>query len=242
MGDSLLKLPKFSNSKYVIIAILIIVTLFYIDTTEIKHSNGAVSITNLSNTYVDGLSKNILRFHVIANSDSADDQRVKLKVRDAILASYKNTMTKCKNKNEAIKFLNEKKLSIEKTADQILAQNNKNYKAISMIGDFPFPSKAYGDIVLPPGKYSALRVVLGEGKGRNWWCVMFPPLCFIDITMSNATEQSDKTLLKAIDKKTLNKIKLKNNTSSSYQYVPAEKGKYIFKFKVVELIKNMLKK
>lgn len=239
-----MKTQKFLNRRYLTIIIIIIVTATLLLIMETKHVNGINNITDLSNTYVEGLSENILRFHVIANSDSSDDQRVKLKVRDAILTNYKNSMLKCKNKNEAIKFLNVSKASIEKTADQILFQNNKNYKAVSMIGDFPFPSKAYGDIVLPPGKYTALRVVLGQGKGRNWWCVMFPPLCFIDITTSNATEHCDKTLLKTIDKKTLQKIKINNGNSISggHQFISDNNGKYVFKFKIVELIKSMFKK
>lgn len=124
----------------------------------------------------------LIRLHVVANSNSPVDQRVKLLVRDEIIKYmdpyFKDQQDHAGAKKETLRQLPNIKYQVEKC----LASWGEGYGAQVMLGDFNFPTKTYGDLVLPSGKYEALKVVLGEGKGNNWWCVLYPPLCFLDIS------------------------------------------------------------
>jgi len=122
-----------------------------------------------------------LRLHVIANSDSAEDQRVKLLVRDAVLQATQEGILKCKNAAEAEEYISDHLGIIVATANDILDQNGFDYKASASIGVSHFPEREYQGLSYPEGDYKALRVVLGDGRGQNWWCVMFPPLCLSEV-------------------------------------------------------------
>lgn len=124
----------------------------------------------------------LIRFHVIANSDSAWDQAVKLKVRDAVLDEINSALNSAASKEEAAAILNEKSEEIVATANKVLAAEGFSYTATAKLGTSVFPTKTYGSITLPAGKYNAYRIILGEGHGKNWWCVLYPPLCFVDIS------------------------------------------------------------
>jgi stage II sporulation protein R len=191
------------------------------------------------------ISKKVIRFHVIANSDSDEDQAIKLKIRDAILMNMGTRLEQLQTKEESTKFLKGKLIEIENIADEILAKDRKTYRSKAYLQEFEFPIKSYGEITLPQGKYTALRVVLGNGDGKNWWCVMFPPLCFIDITRGLASEESNMELGKVLDKKELGKItskktkenlKMAKETSSNYK-----KSNIQVRFKTVDFIKKLLK-
>ena len=121
--------------------------------------------------------ENVLRLHVIANSDSGADQSVKLKVRDAVLENGSGIFDGSVTVDNAIEKLSPRTGELERTADRVLAENGAAYKARVEIGDEYFSTRTYEDVTLPAGRYTAVRVILGEGKGKNWWCVMFPPLC-----------------------------------------------------------------
>jgi len=118
---------------------------------------------------------NVLRLHVIANSDSEADQAVKLRVRDAIL----QLMEPGDSLAAAKAFLLENDALFQQTVEHTLVENGFSYGAKLMLGVYPFPNRNYGGKVYPAGNYEALRVVLGEGQGQNWWCVLFPPLCIL---------------------------------------------------------------
>ena len=119
------------------------------------------------------------RLHVIANSDSAVDQAVKLEVRDAVLAASAD-IAGCQNAEDAEAYVAAHVQDIEAAANAVLRENGMPYTAHAQIGTFPFPDREYAGVLYPAGDYRALRVVLGEGEGQNWWCVMFPPLCIVD--------------------------------------------------------------
>lgn len=125
---------------------------------------------------------NIFRLHIIANSDSDEDQSVKLKVRDAILEYEKLLFAENEihTAGETRELLQENAKSICKITKKVLRKNGKKYNVKLSVGTYMFPDRTYRDITYPAGEYNALRVVLGDGKGENWWCVMFPPLCIID--------------------------------------------------------------
>lgn len=121
------------------------------------------------------------RLHVIANSDSDEDQQVKLKVRDAVLEATKEGILKCKNAKEAEEYIDENLEIIVATANDTLEENGFDYKATATVGTSHFPEREYQGVTYPEGDYQALRVVLGNGDGHNWWCVMFPPLCLSEV-------------------------------------------------------------
>ena len=140
------------------------------------------------------LAKEVFRFHVIAESDSANDQRIKLKVRDAVLKYMKAHMTRAERRDaKATKVwtLTHKK-ELTDTADKILKKEKVSYRAKAEVTTCYFPDKRYGDIIFPEGNYEALRIVLGKGNGHNWWCVLYPNLCFTNATWKERTERSIK--------------------------------------------------
>ncbi len=124
----------------------------------------------------------LIRFHVVANSDSYEDQQVKLKVRDAVLEELSPALSHCADEKEAKSYLSEHQEDIRTIAEKVLAQEGYDYSAQTRLADEEFPTKAYGGVTLSAGTYHAQRIILGEGQGKNWWCVLFPPLCFVDIT------------------------------------------------------------
>lgn len=128
------------------------------------------------------------RLHIIGNSDSESDQQVKLKVRDAVLVATAQDIQNCTNAKETQEYIENNLEIIEKTANDTLAENGFEYTAKAQVGTFHFPEKTYRDVTYPEGDYQALRVTLGDGSGRNWWCVMFPPLC---ITEMEALEEEN---------------------------------------------------
>lgn len=203
---------------FIIIAVFIIVVLV---------CNG---FTFKAETNVDDIAKKLIRFHVIANSDNKDDQSLKLKVRDEVLHYMAPKLQNSKSVDESRKIIKENDAVIKKIAQGVVKENNYNYKVTSSLSMENFPIKSYGNIVLPEGKYEAYRIIIGKGSGQNWWCVMFPPLCFVDVTVS------ETNLKKADDE-------MKQNlTKDEYKMITENNDNIIIKFKIVEIIKKILKK
>ncbi len=121
----------------------------------------------------------IIRLHVIANSDSAEDQNLKLKVRDEIIKEV-GSLENSKDIAESRSYLKAHLTDMEQTAERVIAENGKEYAAKADLGIRWIPEKTYGDMYFPAGNYEALNITLGEGAGQNWWCVLFPPLCLIE--------------------------------------------------------------
>ena len=119
-----------------------------------------------------------LRIHIRANSNSEIDQGVKYKVKDAIVEFLSPYLTQIKSKEQAEKVIKELNGEIEKKADEILKQNGFTYKSNAQVRNEKFPTRVYNELTLKSGYYDALIVELGSGKGDNWWCVVYPPLCF----------------------------------------------------------------
>ncbi|KJS48285.1 stage II sporulation protein R [Desulfosporosinus sp. BICA1-9] len=134
----------------------------------------------------------LIRFHVLANSDSERDQELKHAVRDAILKEVSPRLAVSQSLDESRDILKQLSTEMEDIGRTVARDWGKNYSVRTEYGRFSFPTKSYGSLVLPAGQYEALRVVIGEGKGSNWWCVLFPPLCFIDIKSSTAVPVDGK--------------------------------------------------
>ena len=149
-------------------------------------------------SYVNAVSNNladsVFRLHVIANSDSEEDQNLKYKVRDSLI-EYMNTLTNNMNtKDEVIQIAKEHIQDFKNIAQNVVKENGYDYEVNIEIGNFSFPTKTYGDISFPAGFYDALKVEIGKAEGQNWWCVMFPPLCFVDVTSGVVPEESKENL------------------------------------------------
>jgi stage II sporulation protein R len=125
---------------------------------------------------------NFVRLHILANSDSVQDQTVKLKVRDAVVAYLTPYVKDAVDAQEAKNIIINRREDIVLVAKKCLAANGVDYPVDIQIGNFEFPWRSYGNLVLPEGEYQAVRILLGQAAGQNWWCVLFPPLCFIDGT------------------------------------------------------------
>lgn len=141
-----------------VIAVLLSITSFGASCGEIRH--------------------NVLRMHVIANSDSEADQTLKLQVRDAVLAEGKELFDGSLTVAQAENILDSDKERLRAAAESVIRENGYDYNVTVEIGKDFFTTRTYdGKVTLPAGEYEAVRVIIGEGKGQNWWCVMFPPLC-----------------------------------------------------------------
>ncbi len=164
------------------------------------------------------IANSVFRLHVLANSDSKEDQALKYKVRDALL-DYMNSICKdCSSKQEAIKLASENKETFEQIALTTIANEGYSYSVKVNIGNFEFPTKNYGDISLPAGFYDALRVEIGEAKGQNWWCVMFPPLCFVDISSGVVPEESKELLENSLEEEEFSLVSKQENNEVQFKF------------------------
>ena len=127
----------------------------------------------------DQLAEKVVRLHVIANSDSDADQALKLQVRDRVLERAEALLRQCESRQDAEKLLESRLFELRRIALEEIRDNGFDYDAVVRLTEMDFPTREYDSFTLPAGKYLALRVVIGEGAGRNWWCVVFPPLCAV---------------------------------------------------------------
>lgn len=169
------------------------------------------------------ISKSVFRLHVIANSDSEEDQNLKYIVRDNLI-NYMNSLTKnITSKDKAIEIAKEHKQDFYDIAKKTIEENGYDYDVNIEIGNSYFPTKYYGDITFPAGYYDALKVEIGNAKGQNWWCVMFPPLCFVDMSTGIVPNESKETIRK-------------NLPEEEYALISDTSSRSInFKFKLIEL-------
>ena len=131
----------------------------------------------------------VIRLHVLANSDSDEDQSLKLLVRDAVLAEAQALLKDTKTREEARALLSENLDAIERAARDCVAQNGSDYDVSVFLGDEEYPTRVYENLAFPSGEYLSLRVMIGEGAGQNWWCVLFPPLCLSAATTKASAEE-----------------------------------------------------
>ena len=137
-----------------------------------------------------GIAEQVVRIHIRANSDSAEDQAVKLAVRDDVTARLTVMLNGCESKDDALAVLAKNSDSLRETAQSALETHGFDYKARVELKTETFPEREYDGYVFPAGEYDALMIYLGEGAGDNWWCVAFPPLCFLPGDGENVTYSS----------------------------------------------------
>ena len=205
-----------SNTKIKRFLILSFLLMLYISISALSYTNAVC--TNIADS--------VFRLHVIANSDTSEDQNLKYTVRDSVI-NYINEISKNAScKEEVIKIAQSNIENIEAIALKTIQDNGYNYSIKVSVGNFVFPSKQYGDITLPPGYYDALKIEIGEAKGQNWWCVMFPPLCFVDVSSGIVPDES-KEIMKD------------NMNDEEYSLISKSDAEVKIKFKIVEVLQNL---
>lgn len=181
-----------------------------------------ITISSYAISVSTDLSNNFFRLHILANSDSEEDQALKLKVRDNII-EYMETLTYDGLSKEEVVTLTQNHLDdFKKIAEETIKKEGFDYKVALKIDNFYFPTKVYGNISLPAGYYDGLKIEIGEAKGQNWWCSLFPPLCFVDISSGVIDEETEKNL--------------KNNLSEEdFAIITSDSETVKLKFKIVEM-------
>lgn len=171
------------------------------------------------------IAEKILRFHVLANSDTVEDQQLKLKVRDCIGTYLQVKLRDADTLDACMEIVEKEKDAIENCAEEVIAQEGYNYPVKASLTKAEFPVKSYGMFRFPAGNYQALRVTIGEGKGQNWWCVMYPNMCFSGSVYEVVEDDAKRELESVL-------------TEDEYQEIMAE-GKIHVKFRYFE--ENFLK-
>lgn len=221
--------------KYIYFIIPMVLTVLIFNGCQSIEINTKESSLELTELNYDDIKDKLIRFHVIANSDTDEDQNLKLKVRDKVVEALSEKLSNVNSLEEAENVLEENIDYVNEIAKEVIEENNYTYEVTTMLSYENFPDKVYGDCVFPQGNYEAFRVIIGEGKGQNWWCVMFPSLCFVDESKNSVDSSDLKEEIENIEPKN-NEItdKEKNNESSNIN------NGVKFKFKIVEVIKNIL--
>ena len=141
------------------------------------------------------MADEVLRFHVLANSDTKEDQNLKMKVKDQVIGYLEETMgPETESLDETKEFVKAHIPEIEKEAKKIVEQEGYSYPVKVRLEKTDFPEKTYGDVTFPAGTYEALRIEIGNGDGKNWWCVLYPNLCFIDTVHAVVPEKGKEKL------------------------------------------------
>ena len=172
-----------------------------------------------------GIAEKIIRFHVIANSDTKADQNLKLAVRDAVGIKMSGLLKDAADRSRSEAVIRNNMEDIKQTAEKVIAEGGYDYDVDICLTDTDFPVKTYGAYTFPAGNYEALEIVIGAGKGHNWWCVMYPNMCFSD-TMYEVIDEDARSSLKRV------------LSEDEYQQVLAS-GDYQVKFKSFEILKGL---
>ena len=216
------------NKIKVRLSILVLSLIAVMSIMSISISGEVKKISTASEDY----KNKLIRFHVIANSDSDEDQNLKLKVRDAVIDYLQPKLELSSSIEESETIIKSEYKKLENISKNIVLENGYKYDISVGIDYSTFPTKQYSNVVLPAGEYKALRIIIGEGKGKNWWCVMFPPLCFVDEQSSIIDTETDKKLREIL-------------TEEEYELIAQNNKKQVnkveVKFKIVEILQNIMK-
>lgn len=171
------------------------------------------------------IAEKIIRFHVLANSDTEEDQKLKLEVRDAIGAFMQPRLSNVTDIENSRQIVRESIPDIEQKAEEVITENGYTYTVSATLSNIDFPEKTYGPYTFQAGNYEALEIVIGKGEGHNWWCVMYPNLCFFNSTYEVVDEEAEKSLERIL-------------TPEEYQSLMEDKN-YEVKFAIVDFWKDI---
>ena len=208
-----MKKPTTIHSSYSpLILVIAIITglIFCLLTTKADEPAGALQ---------SGIAEKIIRFHVIANSDSAADQALKLKVKEAVVNYTKPLLSDSASKEESEQRLLKESDHIRDLARRIILENGYDYPVSVELTDTVFPTKCYGSYTFPPGTYRAFEIKIGNADGKNWWCVLFPPLCFIDIAHGVVDENAGHLLEETLTTEEFNAVSGSSKVVYRFKYL-----------------------
>lgn len=175
------------------------------------------------------LSGNMIRMHIVANSDSKTDQDIKYLIRDEIVNHMIKKTDELKSKEDAGAYIQNNTEELKTIANRVIADSGLTYTAEVSYGKYPFPSKRYNNLILPAGYYDSVKIDIGNAEGENWWCVMFPPLCFIDETKGEMDGEYFDMLKNELSEDEMSIIM----AASDSEEIPVE-----IRFKIVELFQQ----
>ena len=165
------------------------------------------------------IAEKVVRFHVIANSDTKEDQALKLKVRDAVGGYMSEKLHGVTSKKECLAVISENEAKIQKTAEQVVAQEGYDYPVETFVKEVKFPVKSYGEYTFPAGNYEALEVVIGAGCGHNWWCVMYPNMCFSGSVYEVVEEDAKEALEEVLSPEEYEEVLSSGNYKVQFKYL-----------------------
>ena len=170
----------------------------------------------------------VIRLHVLANSDSDEDQNLKLKVRDEVLFAMGDKLSCEMSREDAESVIAEELDNIKITAEEKIRELGYSYSVNVSLGEEKYPEREYDELTLPAGRYTSLRVEIGKAQGQNWWCVVFPPLCLSAAGSKNSAPSNEEALIKV------------GFTEEQYKIITEnDKPKYRLKFKIVEIFESL---
>ena len=155
---------------------------------------------------VQELAGEVLRFHVLANSDSEKDQALKMRVKEAVITYMQSAIPETTSVEETTRWAEKHLENLEQVANQVICKAGYDYSVKAQVVWYDFPEKTYGDVTFPSGEYQALRIEIGEAKGQNWWCVLYPNLCFVDAVHAVVPEESKQELQQILEEDTYRMI------------------------------------
>ncbi len=189
----------------------------------------SVSVLSFASCVQKDISRSVIRFHVKANSDTDFDQAIKLKVRNKAVSFLSPKLKDAKSVEESVFIIEKNIFELKNAVNEYLKENNLPYSATVYLDKKSFPTKSYENVTLPAGNYNALCIDLGKAEGENWWCVMFPPMCFTDnsVKLTQTSEQY-----------------LKQNLSKESYYIISSNEEQIttvYRFKIFDYLQNIKK-
>ncbi|MPQ43013.1 stage II sporulation protein R [Clostridium tarantellae] len=221
--------------------ILIVISMFLLTMimcASYVTKGGQDIISNDEEFFVETINDKMIRFHVLANSNSIKDQNLKMEVKNKIIEYITPKFNNINSIEQARDILMENNNDIIKIAENCIKEQGFSYKVSTTLGRENFPVKVYGNITLPQGEYEAYRILIGEAKGENWWCVMFPPLCFVDVTKGEVSyEETEEKIKGVLTDEEFEVVNNKNNNNSKLKD-KKEESKVKLKFKIFDLFKN----
>ncbi len=170
----------------------------------------------------ENIASKVIRFHVLANSDSEEDQALKLKVKDAVVEYLNPYMSESESLEESRMILEEHTDKLIEIAKNVISDEGYDYAINAYFCEDYFPVKSYGDVTLPAGEYTAFRIEIGEHNGKNWWCILYPPLCFIDASHGVLPDESKSLLKNVLDEDEFDAVTgnlTSDNTKFRFKYL-----------------------
>ena len=161
----------------------------------------------------------VLRFHVLANSDEVFDQELKLKVRDAVGAQMAELLSDAQSRAECEQIIQSELDEIDQTAERVIKEEGYSYETETFLRKVQFPVKTYGDYTFPAGTYEALEIVIGEGEGHNWWCVMYPNMCFSGSVYEVVEEDAKEALREVLSEEEYEQVLSSGNYEVQFKYL-----------------------